>query len=89
MLRYLHARPRALAAAVVGVSVGLLSGLRYPNPTVRAVIGWDAARLVFLVLAVVMAARATSASMRRRAALDTEGRWVFLGLIACCCCWLS
>jgi uncharacterized membrane protein len=47
-----------------------------------AVIGWDAASLVFLVLAVVMAARATSASMRRRAALDTEGRWVFLAMMS-------
>jgi uncharacterized membrane protein len=81
VLRYLHARPRVVVAAAAGIAVGVLLP-RGLSPTVRAVIGWDVAATVFLILAIVMAARATSASMRRRAALETEGRWVFLGTAA-------
>jgi uncharacterized membrane protein len=48
---------------------------------VAAVIGWDVGTTIFLALAVTMAARATSASMRRRAVLEDEGRWVFLAVM--------
>jgi uncharacterized membrane protein len=82
VLRHFHARPRVLVAAAVGIAVGLLLSQRYRDPIACAVLGWDAASLVFLVLALVMVARATSASMRRRAAIETEGRWVFLALMA-------
>jgi uncharacterized membrane protein len=81
VLRHLHARPRALAAAAIGIVIGLLLP-RGLSPTVRAVIGWDMATMIFLSLAIAMAARATSASMRRRAVLEDEGRWVFLGVMA-------
>jgi uncharacterized membrane protein len=82
ILRHLHARPRALVAGALGLALALSlleSGL---NATLCAVIGWDVATAGFLALAIVMAARATSASMRRRAALEDEGRWVFLGVMA-------
>lgn len=81
LLRHLRARPRALTAAAVGIAVGLLLP-RGVSPTLRAVIGWDTATVLFLALAIAMVARATSASMRHRAALEDEGRWVFLGVVA-------
>jgi uncharacterized membrane protein len=81
VLRHLHARPRAIVGAAVGTVVGLLLPHSF-SLTVRAVIGWDAGAILYLTLAIVMAARATSASMRRRAALEDEGRWVFLGVMA-------
>jgi len=81
VLRHLHARPRALTAAAVGIAVGLLLP-RSISLTLRAVLGWDTATVIFLTLAIAMAARATSASMRRRAALEDEGQWVFLGIMA-------
>ena len=62
--------------------IGLLLP-RSISPTLRAVIGWDTAAVIFLAFAIALAARATSGSMRRRAALEDEGRWVFLGVMAC------
>ena len=79
--RYFRARTRLLGAAAFGVVVALSMppGIR---PLLRAVIAWDGGTAMFLVLIIVMAARATPASMRQRAALEDEGRWVLLGLIA-------
>ena len=76
-----RARPRLFAAVAVGVAVALLipSGV---SPTLRAVIGWDCGTAVFLGLTMAMAARATPDSMRQRAALEDEARWVFLALMA-------
>jgi uncharacterized membrane protein len=79
--RHCRARPRLLASVAVGLAVALLipGGA---NPTLRAVIGWDCGTVMFLGLAIAMAARATEASMRQRAALEDEARWVFLALVA-------
>ena len=76
-----RARPRLLVSVAIGVAVALLvpSGV---SPTLRAVIGWDCGTVVFLALAITMAARATKESMRQRAALEDEARWVFLALVA-------
>jgi uncharacterized membrane protein len=76
-----RARPRLLISAVIGLAVVLLipGGL---SPTLRTIIGWDCGSVVFLGLAIAMAARATEASMRQRAALEDEARWVFLALVA-------
>ena len=81
VLRHLQARPRFLSATVIGIAVACLAPDRL-SPTVRAVIGWDFGAAFLLVLAIDMAMRATAASMRRRAALEDEGRLVFLGLMA-------
>ena len=48
----------------------------------RAVIGWDIGVLVYLVLILTMAARATPQSMHRRAGLEDTARWAFLALMA-------
>jgi uncharacterized membrane protein len=76
-----RARPRLLGSVALGLAVALLvpSGV---SPTLRAVIGWDCGTAVFLGLAITMAARATKGSMRQRAALEDEARWVFLALVA-------
>jgi len=54
----------------------------HPGTALRLVIGWDCAASVFLASVVAMAARATPESMRLRAALEDETRWVFLALVA-------
>ena len=76
-----RARPRLLGSVALGLAVALLvpSGV---SPTLRAVIGWDCGTAVFLGLAITMAAGATKDSMRQRAALEDEARWVFLALVA-------
>ena len=65
----------------IGLAVAFLLPAQL-NPTLRAVIGWDTGVVVFLGAAIVMAARATSAAMTRRAALQGEANWVFLALLA-------
>ncbi len=79
--RHFRARPRLLLSVAIGLAVALLvpGGA---SPTLRAIIGWDCGIVVFLGLAITMAARATKESMRQRAALEDEARWVFLALVA-------
>jgi uncharacterized membrane protein len=76
-----RARPRLLASLAVGLAVALVTpgGV---SPALRAVIGWDCAAALFLGLVIAMATRATPESMRRRAALEDEARWVFLAMMA-------
>src|SRR5207248_7538398 len=62
----LRSRPRFLIAAAIGFAVAVaIPGLH--NPSLSAVIGWDTGAAVFLALLLAMMARATPASMRRRA----------------------
>jgi uncharacterized membrane protein len=79
--RHLRARRRFVVSAAIGIALALLSPASL-GPTLRAVIGWDSGTALFLGLIIAMAARATPASMRGRAALEDEGRWVFLALVA-------
>jgi uncharacterized membrane protein len=77
----LRAHARLLVAALTGVAIALL--IPPPTvPTLRAVIGWDIGIVVYLVLMLIVAVRATPQSMRRRAALEDATRWVFLALMA-------
>jgi uncharacterized membrane protein len=78
--RHILARPRLLVSAAVGIATAL--AIPDLSPTHRAVVGWDCAIVTFLGLIVVMAARADQASMRRRAALEYQGGWAFLALMA-------
>ena len=81
MLRHLHARPRLFTGVAVGIGVAaLVPG--HPGATLRAVIGWDCGAVTFLALTVAMVTHATVNSMRQRAAVEDETRWVFLGLMA-------
>jgi uncharacterized membrane protein len=81
LFRHLRARPRLFSSLAIADALWLLlpGGV---DPTLRAVIAWDCGAGLFLVLVLVMAARADSASMRYRAALEDETRWVFLAIMA-------
>lgn len=76
-----RSRPRLFVAAVIGCFVAFgVPGIH--NPSLRAVIGWDAGAAVFVGLLLAMMARATPASMRVRALAEDEARWAFLALMA-------
>jgi len=72
-------RPRLLVAAAVGVVAGVAVPL---DPSLHAVIGWDVAAIVYLVLTLIMATRATPEALRRSAAQEDVTRWLFLALMA-------
>lgn len=78
--RHIRAYPRLLASAAVGLATGLL--IPNSSPTLRAVIAWDCGAILYLGLIIAMAAGATKASMRKRAATEDQARWVFLALVA-------
>ena len=82
-----HRRPRVRARPrlFIAVAVGVVAAFALPgihNASLRAVIGWDVGAAVFVALLLLMMARATPASMRRRALEEDEARWVFLALMA-------
>ena len=79
--RHVGARSRLLVSLAAGAGVALFApgGL---TPTLRAVVGWDSGAAVFLGLIVAMMVRATPVSMRYRARIEDETRWVFLALMA-------
>jgi len=77
----IRARARLLFAVLTGIVVALLVP-EPTRPTLRAVIGWDIGIVVYLILMLILAVRATPQSMRRRAALEDATRWVFLALMA-------
>lgn len=64
---------RLLLSVVVGVSATLFTPGDLPL-WVRAVVGWDASALLFVVLAWILIMRATAASTRERAAFEDPGR---------------
>ncbi len=82
LLRPLLVRPRLL----ISLGVGLLGALALPNsevtaPVTRALIGWNIAALLYLVLALHMMFRSSHARMRARALLEDEGSKVILFLV--------
>jgi uncharacterized membrane protein len=81
VFRHLRARPRLFLSLAVAAVIWLLL-LRGVDGTLRAVIAWDCGAAVFLGLVMIMAARASHASMRYRAGLEDETRWVILAIMA-------
>jgi uncharacterized membrane protein len=79
--RRLQARMRLTCATVVGIVVmfALPGDL---GPSLRAVISWDTGILLFLALILIMMVQATPETMRWRAGLEDESRWVFLAIMA-------
>jgi len=78
-VRYMKTRPRLLIAAAVG---GLLLVL-LPDDwqrTTRLLLAWDAATGLYLLLVASMMMRSTTDKIRRRAALQDEGRMAILAL---------
>ncbi|HEY4473474.1 MAG TPA: DUF1345 domain-containing protein, partial [Stellaceae bacterium] len=75
-----RARPRLFVAAAIGLVAGVaIPGIH--NPSLSAVLGWDAGAAVFIVLLLTMMMRATPASMRRRALDEDAARWALLALM--------
>ncbi|HEX5318065.1 MAG TPA: DUF1345 domain-containing protein [Stellaceae bacterium] len=74
-------RPRLLISAAAGIAAAAAAASWF-NATGRIVIGWDLGATVYLGLFLQMAATATPAKMRRRAAQEDPARWVFLALMA-------
>lgn len=74
----LLARPRLLAAALLGVAIGLLAPASLRDST-RFLLGWDGAVLAWLLLIAVMMLRSDTDAMQSRAD-DYEGALTILGL---------
>lgn len=75
------ARPRLLIAAIIGIIAGAIAPHAL-GAALRAVVGWDVGAGTYLILALIMAARADAASMRRRAGREDLTRWAFLAVMA-------
>jgi len=79
--RRIPTRPRLFVATAFGIAAALLTPATF-GASLRAVIGWDCGAAVYLLLILVMMARATPAAMQRRAAQEDMAQWAFLGLMA-------
>ena len=77
LLSFLLVRPRLCGSTTAGVAAGcLVPGIH--DPVTRLLVGWNTATCLYLVLAVVMMARATQARLRWRATIEYDGRYVIL-----------
>lgn len=80
-------RPLLFAAVAFGLTVALLLGA-WPapvDPVLRAVSGFDAGALVFILATLWTMRRADTARIRADAARQDEGRGVILGLVVVSC----
>lgn len=78
-LRVLRARPRLWSSMVAGALVyAALPDAWVSNAASRALIGWNAGALLYLLLAWEMMSRVRAATMRRRALEQHEGRLLIL-----------
>jgi uncharacterized membrane protein len=72
LLHQLRARPRLLSAAAIGAATYALLPTEHAAST-RALIAWDVGAVLYLVLALIMIARATVDHMRWRARVQDDG----------------
>lgn len=75
--RTLRHRPRLTSSMVLGFVLWLASSPRL-GPSVALLWAFDASAVVFLASTAWMMARATPQSLRRRTALQSEGKWSVL-----------
>lgn len=73
-------RPRLLAAILFGAVVSVVLPIAMSAPT-RGLLGWDAGVLLYLVFSVHQISGCDTAHIRRRAALQDEGRFTILTLV--------
>ena len=69
----------------LGGTAGLAVGALLPggwSPPLRAIVGWDVGIVCYLALILAMMATSSHQHMRRRAAVEDEGRWALLALIS-------
>jgi uncharacterized membrane protein len=82
LLRHLRARPRLALAVGVGLLLyAALPGAPQLLGATRFLLSWNAAGVLYLVLAGWMMARSTQALMRRRAVQQDEGQRMVLLLV--------
>ena len=80
IVRIVRARPRLLLAALLGVAVAVVLPADWRIST-RVLVGWDAGVAFYLVAAFMLMGRADIGRIRRRAAVQDEGRFAILVLI--------
>jgi uncharacterized membrane protein len=78
--RILRGRPRLLASVMIGLLAAPLLPQQLPGAT-RAVLGWDIAVGVFLVLITHHAVRADHTYIAADAARQEEGEWTLFALV--------
>ncbi len=85
LFRVIRARPRLFVCALVGAAVGVVLPQHWRDVT-RALVGWNAAALLYLALSAELMARSTHDTIRRRAQFQDEGRLVILILAIATAC---
>jgi uncharacterized membrane protein len=80
IVRIVRARPRLFLAALLGAAVAVALPADWRVAT-RVLVGWDAGVAGFLLAAFALMLRADVRRIRRRAALQDEGRIVILVLV--------
>jgi uncharacterized membrane protein len=82
VLRLLLARPRLLFSIAIGLLVALLlPESSAQHPVTRAIIGWNAGAILYLILAMKMMFWSTHERMRARALQHDEGNTIVLLLV--------
>ena len=78
-LRIFGARPRLYICAILGIATGLIVPATI-SVVPRALIGWNIAVACYLVSSSIMMMRATHESIRERAKLLDDGRFIVLSM---------
>jgi uncharacterized membrane protein len=78
--RIVRARPRLFVAILLGLAIMPVTPADW-RPATRALVGWDAAVGLYLVLAFHQMANCTANHIRRWAAVQDEGRFTILTLV--------
>jgi uncharacterized membrane protein len=79
-IRIVRVRPRLFLAVLLGLAIAALSPVDWRLAT-RALAGWDIAVAVYLVFAVHLMTGCGANHIRRRAAIQDEGRFTILVLV--------
>jgi uncharacterized membrane protein len=80
IVSHLKSQPRLYVAAAVGMAVALLLP-EAPRWTTRALLGWNVAVWLYLLLIGLMMLRADHGHLRRSAAAQAQGAAVVLGVV--------
>jgi uncharacterized membrane protein len=79
-VRIVRARPRLFLAILLGVAIAALAPAGW-RPATRALAGWDIALVVYLAFTVRLMTGCDASHIRRRAAVQDEGRFTILVLV--------
>lgn len=83
VVRLVRARPRLFIATATGIAVAnLIPAAVSTHVGTRFLIAWNAATILYVVMAVVMMVRSSEHTMRRRAQLQDDGQLMILLLVA-------